>query len=252
VAAPLTRLRTVMMNTFDNVARQAPTAEEVAWAPKPHTPKDIELMFQQSDCVGLAMSEYTSLPATGARSTSARVTGCGPTPADAARSCHLLKFPTNQPPNPSHQPNFNQYGRSCRGGWRPAFCGYACQHRRAYPTRPKAAQGHALPPKQTRGNSVNMNPKKACATATKPALTSKVPSWPTSRPDKRGARHQNPLLLPKSTTFTRLRPGTHLRRWLDHHGQRSRPGQGQPARRAGHRARTACATPPSRLPSSTS
>ena len=49
--------RTVMMNTFDNVARQAPTAEEVNRA-KSSRLKDIELMFQRSDQVGLALSEY--------------------------------------------------------------------------------------------------------------------------------------------------------------------------------------------------
>ncbi|MDB5234891.1 MAG: pseudouridine synthase [Hymenobacter sp.] len=49
--------RTVMMNTFDDVAKQAPTAEEVERA-KVTRLKDIELMFQKSDQVGLALSEY--------------------------------------------------------------------------------------------------------------------------------------------------------------------------------------------------
>ncbi|WP_201979938.1 M16 family metallopeptidase [Hymenobacter rubidus] len=49
--------RAVMLTTFDNVAKQAPTAEEVERA-KTSRLKDIDLMFQQSDQVGLALSEY--------------------------------------------------------------------------------------------------------------------------------------------------------------------------------------------------
>ena len=49
--------RTVMLTTLDNVSKQAPTAEEVDRA-KTNRLKDIELLFQKSDEVGLAMSEY--------------------------------------------------------------------------------------------------------------------------------------------------------------------------------------------------
>ena len=49
--------RTVLLNTFDNIAKQAPTAEEVDRA-RTKRLKDVELLFQKSDEVGLAMSEY--------------------------------------------------------------------------------------------------------------------------------------------------------------------------------------------------
>ncbi len=51
--------RTVMLAALDNVARQAPTAEEVDRA-RTKRLKDIELLFQKSDEVGLAMSEYVA------------------------------------------------------------------------------------------------------------------------------------------------------------------------------------------------
>jgi len=49
--------RTVMLSTLDNAARQAPTAEEVERA-KTSRLKDVELLFQNSEQVGLAMSEF--------------------------------------------------------------------------------------------------------------------------------------------------------------------------------------------------
>lgn len=51
--------RAVMLTTLDNVARQAPTAEEVERA-KTKRLKDVELLFQNSEQVGLAMSEYVA------------------------------------------------------------------------------------------------------------------------------------------------------------------------------------------------
>ncbi|WP_375419064.1 M16 family metallopeptidase [uncultured Hymenobacter sp.] len=51
--------RTLLLNTFDNVARQAPTAEEVERA-KTKRLKDVELLFQNSEQVGLAMSEFVA------------------------------------------------------------------------------------------------------------------------------------------------------------------------------------------------
>ncbi len=51
--------RTVMLATLDAVARQAPTAEEVERA-KTKRLKDIELLFQNSEQVGLAMSEFVA------------------------------------------------------------------------------------------------------------------------------------------------------------------------------------------------
>ena len=49
--------RTVMLTTLDNASKQAPTAEEVERA-KTKLLKEVELLFQKSDQVGLAMSEY--------------------------------------------------------------------------------------------------------------------------------------------------------------------------------------------------
>ncbi|MET4074636.1 pitrilysin family protein [Hymenobacter sp. UYCo722] len=49
--------RTVMLTTLDNAAAQAPTAQEVERA-KTKLLKEVELLFQKSDQVGLAMSEY--------------------------------------------------------------------------------------------------------------------------------------------------------------------------------------------------
>ena len=51
--------RAVMLATLDAVARQAPTAEEVERA-KTKRLKDIELLFQNSEQVGLAMSEFVA------------------------------------------------------------------------------------------------------------------------------------------------------------------------------------------------
>ncbi|HEX8506748.1 MAG TPA: pitrilysin family protein [Hymenobacter sp.] len=49
--------RTVMLTTLDNAAKQAPTAEEVGRA-KTKLLKQVELLFQKSDQVGLALSEF--------------------------------------------------------------------------------------------------------------------------------------------------------------------------------------------------
>ena len=49
--------RTVMLTTLDNAAAQAPTTQEVERA-KTKLLKEVELLFQKSDQVGLAMSEY--------------------------------------------------------------------------------------------------------------------------------------------------------------------------------------------------
>jgi zinc protease len=48
-----------MLTALDNMAKQAPTAEEVARA-KATKLKEIELLFQKSDEVGLAMSEFVA------------------------------------------------------------------------------------------------------------------------------------------------------------------------------------------------
>ena len=163
--------RTVMMNTFDNVARQAPTAEEVDRA-KASRLKDIELMFQQSDQVGLALSEYI---ATGDwrlvylyRDRLRAVT-----PADVQRVAATYLKPSNRTvgrfipeakPDRATIPATPDVADQVRG-YKVEAAVTAGEAFAATPAnidaRTKRGQEgglkYALLPKQTRGNSVNMN-----------------------------------------------------------------------------------------------
>ena len=163
--------RAVMMNTFDNVARQAPTAEEVNRA-KSSRLKDIELMFQRSDQVGLALSEYI---ATGDwrlvylyRDRLRAVT-----PADVQRVAASYLKPSNRTvgrflpeakPDRAAVPTTPDVADMVRGykGEAAIAAGEAFEATPAnIDARTKRGQEgglkYALLAKQTRGNSVNMN-----------------------------------------------------------------------------------------------
>jgi len=182
--------RTVMLSALDNVARQAPTAEEVERA-KTSRLKDIELLFQKSDEVGLAMSEYV---ATGDwrlvylyRDALRRVT-----PADVQRVAAAYFKPSNRtvglflpeakpdratvPP----APDVADLVRGYKGG-------AAIAAGEAFEATPanidarthRSQEGGlklALLPKQTRGNAVNLSLKlrygSEASLTNKPALAS--------------------------------------------------------------------------------
>ncbi|MBD2724590.1 M16 family metallopeptidase [Hymenobacter armeniacus] len=163
--------RTVMMTTLDNVARQAPTAEEVDRA-KTTRLKDIELMFQKSDEVGLALSEYI---ATGDwrlvylyRDRLRNVT-----PADVQRVAAAYLKPSNRTvglfrpeakPDRAPIPATPDVADQVRGykGEAAIAAGEAFEATPAnIDTRTKRGQEggvkYALLAKQTRGSSVNLN-----------------------------------------------------------------------------------------------
>ena len=163
--------RTVMMNTFDNVARQAPTAEEVARA-KASRLKDIELMFQQSDQVGLALSEYI---ATGDwrlvylyRDRLRAVT-----PADVQRVAATYLKPSNRtvgrfipeakpdratvPATPDVADQVRSYKGEAAIAAGEAFAATPANIDARTKRGQESGLKYALLPKQTRGNSVNLN-----------------------------------------------------------------------------------------------
>jgi len=180
--------RTVMLAALDNVARQAPTAEEVERA-KTTRLKDIELLFQKSDEVGLAMSEYV---ATGDwrlvylyRDRLRQVT-----PADVQRVAAAYLKPSNRTvgrflpeakPDRATIPAAPDAADLVRGykGGAAIAAGEAFEATPAnIDARTKRSQEGglklALLPKQTRGNAVNLNLKlrygSEASLSNKPAL----------------------------------------------------------------------------------
>ena len=165
--------RAVMLTTFDNVARQAPTAEEVERA-KTKRLKDVELLFQSSEEVGLALSEYV---ATGDwrlvylyRDQLRKVT-----PADVQRVAAAYFKPSNRSvglfipeakPDRTTIPATPDVAMLVRGykGQAAIAAGEAFDATPAnIDARTKRSQEGgvklALLPKQTRGNSVNLSMK---------------------------------------------------------------------------------------------
>ncbi|WP_035565754.1 M16 family metallopeptidase, partial [Hymenobacter sp. IS2118] len=182
--------RTVLLNTFDNVAKNAPTAEEVDRA-KAKRLKDVELLFQSSEQVGLAMSEYV---ATGDwrlvylyRDALRKVT-----PGDVQRVAAAYLKPSNRTvglfipdakPDRSVIPATPDVAALVKGykGEAAIAAGEAFDASPAnIDARTKRSQEGgvklALLPKQTRGNSVNMQLKLRYGDETsltnKPALAS--------------------------------------------------------------------------------
>ncbi len=165
--------RTVMLATLDAVARQAPTAEEVERA-KTKRLKDIELLFQNSEQVGLAMSEFV---ASGDwrlvylyRDNLRKVT-----PADVQRVAAAYLKPSNRTvglfepdakPDRSTVPATPDVAALVNGykGEAPVAAGEVFD---ATPANidartkrgPEGGVKMALLPKQTRGNAVNMQLK---------------------------------------------------------------------------------------------
>ncbi|MGI4887358.1 MAG: M16 family metallopeptidase [Janthinobacterium lividum] len=182
--------RTTMLATLDGVARQAPTAEEVERA-KTKRLKDLELLFQNSEQVGLAMSEFV---ASGDwrlvylyRDNLRRVT-----PADVQRVAAAYLKPSNRtvglfepdakpdrsavPPTPDVAALVNGYKGEAPVAVGEAFDAAPANIDARTRRVPEGGVKLALLPKQTRGNAVNLQLRLRYGTeaslANKPALAS--------------------------------------------------------------------------------